>query len=81
MATVREGQRSVLLVVDVQVGVMEGAWQAPRGIGNVAQLGSAVPSLPALIGRQIYTQALSFDPAANAFGFAISDAAVMLVGQ
>ena len=50
------------------------------GSGNVAQLGFAVPSLPALIGTQIYTQALSFDPAANAFGFAISDAAVMLVG-
>ncbi len=38
MATVREGQRSVLLVVDVQVGVMKDAWQAPRVIGNVARL-------------------------------------------
>ena len=38
MATVREGQRSVLLVVDVQVGVMKDAWQAPRVVGKVARL-------------------------------------------
>lgn len=37
MATVREGQQPVLLVVDVQVGVMAEAWQAPRVIANVAQ--------------------------------------------
>jgi nicotinamidase-related amidase len=37
MATVRDGARSVLLVVDVQVGVMAGAWEAPRVIGNVAR--------------------------------------------
>lgn len=37
MATVREGNRSVLLVVDVQVGVMREAWEAPRVIGNVAR--------------------------------------------
>ncbi|TFH84901.1 isochorismatase family protein [Billgrantia azerbaijanica] len=36
MATVREGNRRVLLVVDVQVGVMEAAWEAPRIIGNVS---------------------------------------------
>jgi nicotinamidase-related amidase len=36
MATVREGNRSVLLVVDVQVGVMHDAWDAPRIIQNVA---------------------------------------------
>jgi len=35
MATVRDGSRTVLLVVDVQVGVMEGAWEAPRVIRNV----------------------------------------------
>jgi nicotinamidase-related amidase len=35
MATVREGNRSVLLVVDVQVGVMNDAWDAPRIIQNV----------------------------------------------
>lgn len=36
MATVREGNKSVLLVVDVQVCVVKGAWEAPRIIGNVA---------------------------------------------
>lgn len=37
MATVRDGNRSALVVVDVQVGVMKGAWDAPRVIGNVAR--------------------------------------------
>ena len=37
MATVREGNRSVLLVVDVQVGVMNDAWDAPRIIQNVSR--------------------------------------------
>lgn len=36
MATVREGNKSVLLVVDVQVSVVKGAWDAPRVVGNVA---------------------------------------------
>lgn len=36
MATVREGNQSVLLVVDVQVNVVKGAWEAPRIVGNVA---------------------------------------------
>jgi nicotinamidase-related amidase len=36
MATVRPGQQSVLLVVDVQVGVVREAWDAARVIGNVA---------------------------------------------
>lgn len=38
MATVREGNKGVLLVVDVQVGVMRGAWEAPRIIHNVARV-------------------------------------------
>ena len=37
MATVREGNRAVLMVVDVQVGVMSEAWDAPRIIKNVAR--------------------------------------------
>lgn len=37
MATVREGNRTVLLVVDVQVGVMADAWEAPRVVGNIAR--------------------------------------------
>ncbi len=36
MATVRTGNGGVLLVVDVQVGVMREAWDAPRVVGNVA---------------------------------------------
>jgi nicotinamidase-related amidase len=37
MATVREGNKTVLLVVDVQVGVMADAWDADRVIANVAR--------------------------------------------
>jgi nicotinamidase-related amidase len=37
MATIREGNKGVLLVVDVQVGVMSELWDAPRIIGNVAR--------------------------------------------
>jgi nicotinamidase-related amidase len=37
MATVRDGNKGVLVVVDVQVGVMSEAWDAPRVIRNVAQ--------------------------------------------
>ena len=36
MATVREGNKGVLMVVDVQVGVVGEAWEAPRVIKNVA---------------------------------------------
>jgi nicotinamidase-related amidase len=38
MATVREGNKSVLLIVDVQVDVMSRAWQAPQVIDNVSRL-------------------------------------------
>jgi nicotinamidase-related amidase len=37
MATVREGKQGVLVVVDVQVGVLRDAWDAERVIGNVAR--------------------------------------------
>jgi nicotinamidase-related amidase len=37
MATVRAGNKAVLLVVDVQVGVVREAWDAPRIIANVAR--------------------------------------------
>lgn len=37
MATVRGGNKGVLIVVDVQVGVLADAWEAPRVIGNVAR--------------------------------------------
>lgn len=36
MASVRAGQQAALVVVDVQVGVVAEAWQAPRVIANVA---------------------------------------------
>ena len=37
MATVREGNKAVLLIVDVQVGVVHESWDAPRIIENVAR--------------------------------------------
>ena len=37
MATVREGNTGVLVVVDVQVGVMREAWDSDRVITNVAR--------------------------------------------
>ena len=37
MATVREGNKSVLLIVDVQVGVVSEAWDASRIVKNVAR--------------------------------------------
>ena len=37
MATVREGNKAVLMVVDVQVGVVREAWEAPRVVANVAR--------------------------------------------
>lgn len=50
MATVREGNKGVLLVVDVQVGVMGEAWDAARIIKNVSRAverarGQGVPVL------------------------------------
>lgn len=35
MATIREGNKGVLLVVDVQVGVMQNAWNAAQIIENI----------------------------------------------
>jgi nicotinamidase-related amidase len=35
MATIREGNKAVLLVVDVQVGAMRTAWDTPRIIKNI----------------------------------------------
>lgn len=37
MSTVRPGNQPVLLIVDVQAGVMAQAWEASRVIGNVAR--------------------------------------------
>ena len=35
MATIRKGDRKVLLVVDVQIGVLRDAWNAPQIIENI----------------------------------------------
>jgi nicotinamidase-related amidase len=37
MASVREGNQAVLMIVDVQVGVVAQAWEAPRVIANLVQ--------------------------------------------
>jgi nicotinamidase-related amidase len=37
MATVREGNKPVMVVVDVQVGVMKEAWEARRVIKNISR--------------------------------------------
>jgi nicotinamidase-related amidase len=37
MSTVRPGNNSALVVVDVQVGVMANSWEAPRVIKNIAR--------------------------------------------
>jgi nicotinamidase-related amidase len=37
MATVREGNKAVLVVVDVQIGVIRETWDANRIVGNVAR--------------------------------------------
>jgi nicotinamidase-related amidase len=37
MATVGEGNKAALVVVDVQVGVMREAWDASRVVGNVSR--------------------------------------------
>lgn len=37
MATIREGNTAVLVVVDVQVGVMQDAWNAAQVVGKIAR--------------------------------------------
>lgn len=37
MATVREGSKTVLLIVDVQTGVVADAWEVPRVVANIAR--------------------------------------------
>jgi nicotinamidase-related amidase len=36
MATTRKDNKAALIIVDVQVGVVKNAWDAPRIIGNIA---------------------------------------------
>jgi hypothetical protein len=37
VATVREGNQRALLVVDMQIGVLDGTWDAERVVANVAR--------------------------------------------
>ena len=37
MATIRSGAQPVLMIVDVQVGVIRDAWDAPRIVANIAR--------------------------------------------
>jgi hypothetical protein len=62
--------RVSLDVTDTVVGV------APNGSWSLA-----IPNNPALIGFQLYNQAAAFDPAANAFGFALSHAYGIVLGN
>ena len=55
--------------------------QTMLGAGTSATFDFPIPNNPIFIGTQIYTQAASLDLGLNALGFALSDAAVMLVGQ
>lgn len=51
------------------------------GTGNTATFVFPVPVNAALVGAQFYSQVASLDLGINPLGFALSDAAVMLVGQ
>lgn len=51
------------------------------GAGNAAQAVINIPNNPTFIGIQFYTQGASLDIGLNPLGFAMSDAAVMLIGQ
>ncbi|HEB52260.1 MAG TPA: PKD domain-containing protein [bacterium] len=51
------------------------------GANNAASFPFPVPNTASLVGAQFYTQAASLDPGLNPLGLAISDAAVLLVGQ
>src|SRR3954471_14288004 len=37
MATIRSGAQPVLMIVDMQVGVIRDAWDAPRIVANIAR--------------------------------------------
>lgn len=58
-----------------------GVLQTMLGAGTSATFDFPIPNNPVFIGTQIFTQAASLDIGLNTLGFALSDAAVMLVGQ
>ena len=51
MATVRKGNKAVLVVVDTQVGVLAQCWEAQRVIGNVARAVERARAAGVLSGR------------------------------
>jgi hypothetical protein len=51
------------------------------GTAGTASFQFAIPNNPALLAIQFFTQGMSIDPAANAFGLVASDAAGFVVGQ
>lgn len=55
--------------------------QTLLGAGTSATFDFPIPNNPVFIGSQFFTQAASLDVGLNPLGFALSDAAVMLVGQ
>ncbi len=50
------------------------------GAGTTATWNFNIPNIGGLLGVQLYNQAATFDPAANAFGFVTSDASAWVVG-
>lgn len=55
--------------------------QVLSGSNQTATWSLAIPNNPMLLGMQFYSQALVVDPAANAFGAILSDAATATLGQ
>lgn len=55
--------------------------QTILGTGTSATFDFPIPNNVSFIGVQVYTQVASLDIGLNALGFALSDAAVLLVGQ
>jgi alpha-tubulin suppressor-like RCC1 family protein len=51
------------------------------GAAGQARLAISLPNLQALLGRSFYQQAVVLDPAANAFGAVMSDAAAAVIGR
>ena len=51
------------------------------GVAGAASFSLSIPATPALAGFELHTQAIVVDPAANAFGGVVSDAATATVGN
>jgi hypothetical protein len=49
-------------------------------VNGIAAWSTAIPWQPALFGEVVHLQGVTLDPGANAFGFAVSNAATLVVG-